>query len=74
MLNRQGGGDITWECNGCDALLETNTSHFRAALFILKRERWWAVQDGSKWYHYCGACKGRVQQEQEDKCEEGQWA
>ena len=69
MLDRQ-KGNIVFECDGCDDVLDTGTSNFDAAVNLLNREEWRSKKTvrldapGSRpddkkdeWEHYCSRCK-----------------
>lgn len=60
MLDRQ-KGDYIFQCDGCYAVLETNTSNFTAAINLLRREGWKShLRDGDEdWKHYCKTCQFR---------------
>ena len=69
MLDRQ-KGNIIFKCDGCDEVLDTETSNFDAAVNLLNREDWRSKKvirsaasssrpDDKKdeWNHYCSRCK-----------------
>ncbi len=56
MLDRQKGG-IVFECDGCNEVLETETSNFDAAVNMLNREDWRSKKVGNGWEHYCFRCR-----------------
>jgi len=56
MLDRQ-KGNVVFECDGCDEVLETETSNFDAAVNMLNQEDWRSRKVGDTWEHYCLKCK-----------------
>lgn len=55
MLDRQ-GGTIHFECDSCDATLDSETNDFDDARTHMKSEGWRAVKLGNKWLHFCQDC------------------
>lgn len=51
-------GDIVFECDGCHAMLASNTSNFEAARNLLRRAGWKPVKRAasSEWLHLCPDC------------------
>jgi hypothetical protein len=49
------GGKLVFECDSCDAVLETDASpsEWTAAKACLDREGWMAHQVGNDWIHGC---------------------
>lgn len=56
-LHRNRGGEVVFECDGCDDTLEPGTDDFGQARDELKAEHWQTRKDGEAWNHYCPACK-----------------
>lgn len=58
MLDRQ-KGVILFQCNGCDAVLETRTNNFKEALEMLRGEQWKSSRRGDEeeWRHFCKSCQ-----------------
>lgn len=59
-LHRGRDRDISFQCDECEDVLETNTDDFGDARLELKSERWVAVKDEEHedgWAHYCAQCK-----------------
>jgi hypothetical protein len=50
-------GEIAWECDGCDEVLETGTDDFEQARGELRAERWDTRKVDGEWNHYCPACR-----------------
>lgn len=59
MLDRQ-HGDVVFECDGCTATLETNTSNFDAARNALTRADWKTRKIGEDWCHFCPNCERKL--------------
>jgi hypothetical protein len=51
-------GKITFECDVCDDVLETDTSSFEKALSALEKSGWEShkEEEGSSWEHHCPNC------------------
>lgn len=59
MMDRQ-KGNIVFECDGCQDVLETGTADWGSAQNALKRARWSAVKvDEGDWEHYCDGAECR---------------
>jgi len=56
MLDRQ-HGKIVFECDSCDAVLDTETGDFDEALAIMKREEWKVQKIGQVWIDACPKCE-----------------
>lgn len=67
MSLTQDHGDFVFQCDGCRALLETNTSNFNAAMNALRRSQWRPVPRPNpnrrfdphakpEWNHLCRSC------------------
>lgn len=52
MLHRS-HKQITFECDSCDQVLETETDDFLQAKRMFDREGWKAHQIGQHWVHGC---------------------
>lgn len=50
-------GKISFECDGCCEVLDTNTKEFDEALERLRSEDWKCRKNGKEWSHYCPGCK-----------------
>jgi hypothetical protein len=59
VLDRQ-KGNVVFECDACDGVLETETGDFDAAFNRFRREDWVARKIGDVWCHYCKSCKDKV--------------
>ena len=55
MIDRQ-GGDIVFQCDSCDEVLETNQADFNSAWNMAKRDGWRAKKIGTEWVHECPNC------------------
>lgn len=55
MLDRQ-HDKISFECDGCDEVLETNTSDFNEAREAMNLAGWRARKWGKDWVHSCPDC------------------
>lgn len=63
MLERQRGGVISFECDGCGDVLDTGERDFVEAKSQLDSEAWTARESppGSRvWQHYCQTCTRRA--------------
>jgi len=49
--------NITFVCDVCGGLLETNTSAFGEAREQLRENRWVYRKEADKWRHYCEDCR-----------------
>ncbi len=58
MIDRQ-GGDVVFECDSCDEVLETEQADFNSAWNRAKREGWRARKIGTEWVHECPQCNTR---------------
>ena len=58
MIDRQ-GGDVVFECDSCDEVLETEQADFNSAWNLAKREGWRARKIGADWCHECPHCNTR---------------
>jgi hypothetical protein len=58
-LHRDKARDISFECDGCEDVLDTHTDDFTDARGELKAERWGTSKDPNTddWRHYCPHCK-----------------
>jgi hypothetical protein len=60
MMDRGKGGLISFECEGCGEVLDTNTKDFEVANGIRQREGWQAKSFsgsvGTVWSHFCKDC------------------
>ena len=58
MLDRSKDG-ITFECDICGEVLETNTKEFDEAIDTLRNEGWISKRsvDDDTWAHFCPECK-----------------
>lgn len=56
MMDRQFGGKIVFECDMCDATLETGMTEFDDARLMLKSEGWKARKVADEWVHGCPKC------------------
>lgn len=55
MIDRQ-GGDLVFECDSCNEVLESGTSDFNSVWNRAKREGWRAKKLGNDWVHACPQC------------------
>jgi hypothetical protein len=55
MITRQ-HGNLVFECDTCDEVLESATSDFGAAWNQAKRDGWRAKKIGTEWVHECPNC------------------
>lgn len=58
MIDRQ-FGEITFECDACDATLETGEGEWAPAQAQFRRDGWRAEKVGDEWTHLCPACGRR---------------
>lgn len=49
-------GEIVFICDTCDEALESETSDFREANEVRRREGWGARQVDDEWQHLCDLC------------------
>lgn len=56
MIDRQ-HGQMVYECDGCEATLETGESEFNEALAMFRRDGWKADKVGDEWVHLCPDCR-----------------
>lgn len=56
MMDRQHGGKIIFECDTCDATLDTETADFYDARLMLKTEGWKSAKIADEWLHGCPKC------------------
>lgn len=57
MIDRQ-HDVILFQCDGCAAVLDTETENFDTARNILRRKQWQPRKSGDDWQHFCPKCKG----------------
>lgn len=55
-MDRQHGGKIFFECDSCDAVLETEMTDFDDARLMLKTEGWKVRKIADEWLHGCSKC------------------
>lgn len=53
MIDRQ-HGDLVFECDICNNVLETNQADFASAWSLAKRDGWKSWKIGNDWIHNCG--------------------
>lgn len=58
MIHRN-RGEITFECDGCDSLIETGDDDFGEAMAQFRSADWKAQKVGDEWLHLCPVCKSR---------------
>ncbi|CCE05822.1 hypothetical protein BRAS3843_1480053 [Bradyrhizobium sp. STM 3843] len=56
MIDRQ-AGQIIWQCDSCEDVLETGTPDFDDARAIMQRKQWKAQKIGRDWIHACPECE-----------------
>jgi hypothetical protein len=56
MLDRQ-KGRLVFECDSCDAALESKTGDFTEAWAEAKRDGWKSRKIGDVWVHACPDCE-----------------
>ena len=56
-IDRQRGGKIIFECDGCDEIVETNETDFETALAIAKEAGFRVTKYKGEWMHFCSTCK-----------------
>lgn len=56
MIDRQ-HRDIVFECDTCDATLETNEREWVDAKAVFDHEGWQAKNIAGDWSHFCPNCK-----------------
>ncbi len=49
-------GKISFECDGCAEVLDTDTKDFDDAMGQLRGEMWVSRKKGNDWSHYCSNC------------------
>lgn len=49
-------GKISFECDGCADVLDTDTRDFDEAMGALRAEEWRSQKHGQDWSHYCPMC------------------
>ncbi len=49
-------GQIVFICDGCDDVLETETTDFNEAREMLRADDWRTSKDGDDWVHRCPSC------------------
>ncbi len=57
MTIHRNHGDISFECNNCHDVLDTETASFEAARNLLRRGGWRSVKQFDEWLHFCDKCK-----------------
>jgi hypothetical protein len=58
MIDRQ-FNQITFECDACDATLETGEEEWGDAKADFDRAGWRAEKVGKDWTHLCPKCRGQ---------------
>lgn len=56
MIDRQ-YGKVTFQCDGCDEILETGEADFDAAKSAFDARGWVAESSAGQWLHFCGDCQ-----------------
>ena len=56
MIDRQRGGIIIFECDSCDAVLDTKTKDFDEACVAMRADGWHARKVCGEWLHGCESC------------------
>lgn len=56
MIDRQ-YGKVTFECDSCGELLETDESDWTDAQAHFRSAGWLAQKVGQEWLHTCDTCK-----------------
>lgn len=59
-------GKISFECDDCSDILETETRDFNDAMEKLREEEWRSQKRGQDWSHYCPMC-WMARDDREDK-------
>lgn len=59
MIDRQ-YGEINFECDACDATIETGESEWADAMAQFRRADWRSEKVGDEWTHLCPACQRRA--------------
>jgi len=58
MIHRN-HGDISFECDTCGELFDTNFHDWVAAWNLAKREGWRSKKVNNEWEHVCPECENR---------------
>ena len=57
VVDRQ-KGNIVFECDACNEVLDTKTSDWGSAMNVLRGNSWKARKEDEEWVHYCDKCIG----------------
>lgn len=63
MIDRQRGGIIIFECDSCDAVLDTKTKDFDEARVAMRDDGWHARKVCGEWLHGCDSPECNVNQQ-----------
>jgi hypothetical protein len=59
MIDRQ-HGEISFECDACDEVLDTSMSEWAEAMTIFRNADWRSEKVGDEWTHLCPKCQRRT--------------